>query len=234
MYKHPLYKYPSLYNDIAIVELGRRIEYDFGTYGDTPTCIDKPGQDNVNKLATVQGYGITEDGEVGNLLETNVTVITNDQCKEYFKHNETLNQAIKRQIRTALPHGLNYGFLCAQGTQNKDGVFSSSCKGDSGGPLTTLSEEERQTLIGIVSGGIGCGRGIPGWYTKVSFFYPWIDCIIQTSKDTKGNVNLVNEKCDKVAQDLVPTCLEQDDLIFGGDFDLRSEDTFQIELCNNV
>ena len=224
-----------MYNDVAVIELGRRIEYDYDKFGDSPTCLDQGQRDNINKIATVQGYGVTEDGEVGTLLETNVTVITNELCKEYIDYNSTLNKAIKKQINKALDNGLNYGFLCAQGFPSKDGkTISGSCKGDSGGPLTTLSEEERQTLIGIVSGGIGCGRGIPGWYTKVSFFYPWIDCIIQTSKDTKGNVNLVNEKCDKVAQDLVPTCLEQDDLIFGGDFDLRSEDTFQIELCNNV
>ena len=116
MYKHPLYKYPNLYNDIAIVELGRRIEYDYNKFGDSPTCLDRPGQENVGKIATVQGYGTTEEGEVGSLLETNVTVITNDQCKEYFNYNETLNKnnAIQRLIDTALPNGLNYGFLCAQ------------------------------------------------------------------------------------------------------------------------
>jgi len=26
---------------------------------------------------------------------------------------------------------------------------------------------EKDTLIGIISGGIGCGLGIPHWYTKV-------------------------------------------------------------------
>ena len=28
-YIHPAYKYPSLYDDIAVVELGRRIVYDY-------------------------------------------------------------------------------------------------------------------------------------------------------------------------------------------------------------
>ena len=61
VYKHPLYKYPSLYNDVAVIELGRRIEYNYEKFGDS----------------------------------------------------------------------------------------------------------KRDTLIGIVSGGVGCGNGIPGWYTKV-------------------------------------------------------------------
>ena len=29
VYKHPHYRYPSLYDDIAMIELGRRIEYNF-------------------------------------------------------------------------------------------------------------------------------------------------------------------------------------------------------------
>ena len=29
VYRHPDYRYPRLYNDVAVLELGRRIEYDF-------------------------------------------------------------------------------------------------------------------------------------------------------------------------------------------------------------
>ena len=29
VYQHPNYNYPTLYDDIAVVELGRRIVYDF-------------------------------------------------------------------------------------------------------------------------------------------------------------------------------------------------------------
>jgi len=30
-----------LYHDIAVVELGRRIEYNFDKFGDTPACLDQ-------------------------------------------------------------------------------------------------------------------------------------------------------------------------------------------------
>ena len=64
-----------------------------------------------------------------------------------------------------------------------NGTFSSTCRGDSGGPLTTKHEENCRednkaqspsgtcgnTLIGIVSGGVGCYTGIPAWFTKVGF-----------------------------------------------------------------
>ena len=46
------------------------------------------------------------------------------------------------------------------------------CEGDSGGPLyyheTTLEGNSRLKLGGVVAGGIGCGKNIPTWYTRVS------------------------------------------------------------------
>jgi hypothetical protein len=41
VYKHPLYKYGRAYDDIALIELGRRIVFDYDTYGDSPTCLDR-------------------------------------------------------------------------------------------------------------------------------------------------------------------------------------------------
>ena len=228
VYKHPLYTYPNLYNDVAVVELGRRIDYDYDKFGDSPTCLDKPDQNHEGEIATVQGYGVKADGSRGRLLEANVTVISNELCKEYFNYNSTVDKAIKRKIDTALPNGLNYGFLCAQGKMRaSDGAFSGSCKGDGGGPLTVQDKDDKKTLVGIVSGGIGCGKGIPGWYTKVSFFYPWIDCIIQTSLNNKGNYYTVQKICDKVAESLRPDCITEEDLLFS-DFDLRAD---RIEIC---
>nr|CAI5841159.1 unnamed protein product [Callosobruchus analis] len=55
-------------------------------------------------------------------------------------------------------------------------------KGDSGGPL----QEKifgRNYLVGITSFGIGCGTpGIPGVYTKVSHYIPWIESVITFSE----------------------------------------------------
>lgn len=237
VYKHPLYEYPSLYNDVAVIELGRRIEYDFDKYGDSPTCMARPEQTEIEgKIATVQGYGVTENGTKGYLLEANVTVISNELCKEYLDYNGTQRVQVKKKINNALSNGLNYGLFCTQGYQDENGVFTGSCKGDSGGPLKTrFLDSKKDTLIGIVSGGVGCGSGIPGWYTKVSFYAPWIDCIIETSRETGGARVAVEKKCDEVARNLVPPCVSQEDLIFE-DFDLRSGDVdiFAIDSCNEV
>jgi len=226
VYKHPAYQYPKLYDDIAVIELGRRVEYNFDKFGDAPSCLDQ-NLDKIGRLATVQGYGLTETGERGELLETNVTVITNDDCKRILDFNATSSNS-RKKIDNALPFGLNYGLLCARGEMNEKGVFRGSCKGDSGGPLFMQNDDRRQTLIGIVSGGIGCGKGYPGWYTKVSFHSKWIKCIIDRSALYGNNYEKVQAAC-KGSVEKKPACATNDDLIFG---DLRSIDS-DVEICLN-
>lgn len=47
-------------------------------------------------------------------------------------------------------------------------------QGDSGGPLM-VSEGSQWTQVGVVSWGIGCGKGqYPGVYTRLTHFLPWI------------------------------------------------------------
>ena len=200
VYKHPDYKFPNLYNDVAVLELGRRIEYNFDKFGDSPSCLDQ-GIDITDRIATVQGYGTTETGEKGTLLETNVTVITNQRCKEILNHNVTGNNNNRKKILQALPLGLDYGLLCAQGIYNEEkDIYSGSCKGDSGGPLTQKDEQDRTTLIGIVSGGIDCGKGYPGWYTRVEFYKGWIQCIIDKSVQFNNEFAKVDAACTKLAR----------------------------------
>ena len=192
------------------------MEYDFDLYGDSPTCMDK-GIELEGKLGNVQGHGLTEFGSIGELLESNVTIISNDDCRETLRHNTTNNNEARKQIDNALPQGLNYGLLCAQGrrSRNKDGDFTGACKGSPSGSLTTKDDEDRTTLVGIISGGIGCANGIPGWNTKVGFHSEWVNCIIETSRSIikktdieKSCVHLTTKpkKCQEI---------EIEDLIFG-------------------
>ena len=64
-----------------------------------------------------------------------------------------------------------------QGVTQKFLLFSEkdSCSGDSGGPLFA-TESKVSYQIGLVSFGTNlCGRGIPGVYTKVAAYLPWIE-----------------------------------------------------------
>ncbi|UNK48686.1 serine protease [Lysobacter sp. S4-A87] len=68
------------------------------------------------------------------------------------------------------------GALCA-GTLAADGsieVGKDSCQGDSGGPLTREEDGGKRSLVGVVSGGKGCGAGKPAVYTRVSHYADWI------------------------------------------------------------
>ena len=234
VYKHPNYKYPNLYNDVAVLELGRRIEYDFDKFGDSPSCLDQ-GIVKIDKIATVQGYGTTETGDRGTLLETNVTVISNQMCKDILNANVTGDMNNRKKIIKGLPLGLEYGVLCAQGIYQEDkGIFSDACKGDSGGPLTQKDEQGRTTLIGIVSGGISCGKGYPGWYTRVEYFNPWIACIIDKSVQFDNNYEKVNTACAKLERTprKTPDC---EKLVADPEvalFDLRGIDDFEpADIC---
>ena len=68
------------------------------------------------------------------------------------------------------------GALCA-GTLAADGsleVGKDSCQGDSGGPLTREEDGGARSLVGVVSGGKGCGAGKPAVYTRVSYYASWL------------------------------------------------------------
>ena len=54
-------------------------------------------------------------------------------------------------------------------------------KGDSGGPLTTTSEEGAHVLVGIVSKRLGesCDQQDYAVFTSVSAFLPWIESSIK-------------------------------------------------------
>ena len=53
MFIHPGYRFSELHSDIALLELGRRIEFKFEKFGDTPFCLDK-GIELNGRVATVE------------------------------------------------------------------------------------------------------------------------------------------------------------------------------------
>ncbi|XP_058447265.1 putative serine protease 29 [Malaya genurostris] len=151
----------TLYNDVAVLTMDQPVQY---TKSVRPICLPGGGSSRAyNGLtATVIGWGsLRENGpQPAVLQEVNLPIWTNGECS--------------RKYGAAAPGGIIESMLCA-GQAAKD-----SCSGDSGGPL--MINDGRWTQVGVVSWGIGCGKGqYPGVYTRVTSFMPWI------TKNSKDN-----------------------------------------------
>jgi V8-like Glu-specific endopeptidase len=181
-YSHPAYVQTKLYADIALLKLGRRVEYKFDKFGDTPECLDQ-GQNNTGRRVYQKAYGLTETGIKGEFLETGVTILSNTECVAILQYNVSKSVEGQRKIRKALPFGLTSSLMCGLGAYSNDiGHFRDTCKGDSGAGILTKDKTGKSTLIGVASGGVDCFNGIPGWYTRTAFYNKWIRCMIENDR----------------------------------------------------
>ena len=119
---------------------------------------DDPSIPAVGDIVTVMGWGVTETGELSDvLMEVDVDVITNEDCEISSDGTDNYNGQITENM------------LCAMDTGED------SCQGDSGGPLVILGDTPTQ--VGVVSWGIGCADpNFPGVYSRISQAYDWIVC----------------------------------------------------------
>ncbi|XP_028135555.2 phenoloxidase-activating factor 1-like [Diabrotica virgifera virgifera] len=144
-------------NDIALLRLSRKIAY---TDSVRPICLPEPNEESLGSydVLITSGWGYTRYGRSDVKLKVDLPFRNKDECTALFK-----NTNVK----------LNDNQICAGGEEGKD-----SCQGDSGGPLMKRSNKEilQWYQEGIISfGSTICGRkDLPGVYTKVSNFLPWI------------------------------------------------------------
>ena len=112
---------------------------------------------------TVIGLGITEDGDVADVLQqADLQILDDVACDDLYKGG------IHRKA-----------MICA----NDETERQDSCNGDSGGPLLILDESgdiTQDIQVGVVSfGGENCADpGKPGVYADVAYLGRWIDSVI--------------------------------------------------------
>ena len=80
----------------------------------------------INRTALVQGFGITENGTQSNeLLQANVTVISNENCAQYISYNVSDNLIDKKRVQDAAPFGIVSQVICTMGIEDPNsGNFS--------------------------------------------------------------------------------------------------------------
>lgn len=162
--KHPEYKPPSKYHDIALLRLAKDAIFDEGFA--RPACLStEPAVETKYKKATATGWGLTEwDGEQSSVLMTvNLDMTPLSDCQKAYGNNA---------------HGISKGILNSQvcaGSPGKD-----SCEGDSGGPLQLFPSDPYCMfhVVGVVSFGQFCGFTTPGVYTRVAHYLSWIEGIV--------------------------------------------------------
>lgn len=143
-------------NDIALLRLSRDVTF---TSFIKPICL--PSSLSFGEMLFVAGWGKTENNTNSNIkLKLNLPLADKTACARLYS-----NSGIR----------LGNSQICAGGERGKD-----SCRGDSGGPLMALGQDDRGnarfSCVGVVSfGPTPCGMpGWPGVYTRVIDYVPWI------------------------------------------------------------
>merc|ERR1711973_572355 len=157
IYQHESYNGILIHNDIALIKLPEPIEFNDNI---RPICLPSYSEWNTTWYhldMEISGWGKPTDSSDGIspvLRDATVDTITNLLCALNF------------------PINIDHRNICISG----DGG-TSTCNGDSGGPLEYLYEDGKYRQIGITSfgSGFGCEIGMPAAFTRVASFLEWIE-----------------------------------------------------------
>ena len=148
---HAGYDPNSVLDDVAVLQLAQPSVQQ-------PMPIAHPADDGLTTPGTrvlTLGFGATQEGgQISDSLRfVRLTMRSHGYCdREYGKIRDRSQ-------------------LCIGSSR----AGEDSCQGDSGGPVIS-GEDVAARLVGTVSYGNGCGRaGVPGVYTRVSYYADWID-----------------------------------------------------------
>jgi len=138
---------PEIKDDVAVLELSEPLELSAGRNAQAISLVPSGATPTPGTTLSISGYGKEEGAEGeqhkpnGKLYSTTLTAISSDACRELVATNSAV-------------------LLCAQSAS------SSTCKGDSGGPLT---EGSPAVQVGIVDfGAKECPVGVPDVFTNLA------------------------------------------------------------------
>ena len=162
-FMHSEYDPITLDNDIALIKLASPLRLsasiqtiDLLTQEDIDNGLIDPGV-----LATVSGWGITDEGTTSDTLKSvDVPIVDFDVANSADSYDGELTEN-----------------MIAAGYQEGG---SDACQGDSGGPLVVPNDDDSDVILaGVVSFGNGCGdENFYGIYTNVAMYTDWINDII--------------------------------------------------------
>ncbi|XP_052125029.1 venom protease isoform X2 [Frankliniella occidentalis] len=174
-FKHPGYRPPSTYNDIALLRLERNARMSGyvrpACLYTEPTLRPRAGNEK-DELPVATGWGNTDwvGDASSHLLKVALRVSEPAACKKAFSS----------VTKIKLPQGINTEMQLCAGGSGLD-----TCQGDSGGPLQVAPKNYSRDsvepycmwkIVGITSFGQACGGG--GVYSRVYHFLPWIEGIV--------------------------------------------------------
>ncbi|XP_046823128.1 trypsin-1-like isoform X1 [Vespa crabro] len=163
---HPGHRCGRYVDDIALLELSRPITWSESV---KPVCLPaasgKPGYRAFGgENAVAAGWGwLGEDRSrykrADVMQKVSVRVVENSICREWYASQGKSTRVESQQMCAGHQEG------------GRD-----TCWADSGGPLMVGNHPDSNTMvIGVVSSGVGCARPrLPGIYTRVSEYVPWI------------------------------------------------------------
>lgn len=172
---HENYDPKTVLNDIALIRVSEKIPlyYYEGNSNVVPVCLPWKQTDTGRKLFAGNDLIVTGWGRTTNDNRQETNKLLQNQVSSTVLQKATI-PAVGRATCDNEERFVNLNtttHICAGGVPKVD-----SCKGDSGGPLVyKKGVDDPWYQVGIVSYGTKvCGIGLPGIYTRVSFYIPWI------------------------------------------------------------
>lgn len=93
------------------------------------------------------------------LQKVMLEIFTEEECKTVHKINAR-----------RLSKGIQYDRQICYGSRDDE---RDACKGDSGGPVSSIYGKE---ILAVITAGKNCGvPGVPAIYTRLEYYLPWIE-----------------------------------------------------------